>query len=82
LAQADSFYQLDTQQGKQEKDWVEKKSGGTGFGLGLFCSLVIHFNCKAHVFDHVPDFLVGEAGSGEIAIYKQGVSNIEGQWLK
>ena len=39
--------------------------------------MVIHFYGKAHVFDHGPDFLVGEAGGGEIAIDKEGVGHIE-----
>jgi hypothetical protein len=57
---------------------VRKNLGGAGFGLGTFCVLVIHFYSKTHVFDHVPNFLVGEAWCGEVAIDEEGVGDIQG----
>ena len=57
---------------------VGKGLGGAGFGLGVFCALVFHLDGEAHVFDHVPDFFVGEAWGGEIAIDEEGIRNVQG----
>ena len=50
--------------------------------VSLHWLLVIHFNLKAEIFDHAPDFGGRLAWCREVAVHEDGVGWIEGERLK
>ena len=73
---------LDGNKGKRRKVDVRKGLGWTGFGFWVFGVLVLHFHRKAHVFNHLPDFLVCKAGCRQITVHEERVGDVERQGLK
>ena len=44
--------------------------------------LMFHFYLEAQVFDHSPDLRGWGAWCRQVAVHKDGVGRIEGEWLK